>query len=103
MKESDWKIFKKIKTKALDTFCKNVLQEFNTIIKDESKTAHENYLTLYEKIHERDDILASIFNGHSRSKADFQLMAMRFRGIADDALVKTLSPEFQKFTQPRKL
>ncbi len=66
MKESDWKIFKKIK---------------------------EN----------RDKQMALIFDGHSRSKAHLQLLAMRGEGLVDEELLSQLSEEFIEQTDPARL
>lgn len=37
MKESDWKLFKEIRSEALELFCENSLKEYSEIISDESK------------------------------------------------------------------
>jgi len=102
MKESDWKIFKQIKEKALDTFCRNSLKEFGSVINNDSETAHKRYLSLYEIVHDNDKELGLVFDGHSRSKAQMQLTAMRVREIADENLVKKLSSELQESTDPKR-
>ena len=48
IKESDWKAFKAIKSEALDTFCKDRLREYDGLINDTARTAHERYLDLYQ-------------------------------------------------------
>ena len=42
IKESDWKVFKRVKAFALDTYCQDILGEFQEIIVNEDQTAHEN-------------------------------------------------------------
>jgi len=53
MKESDWKIFKKIKEQAIDQFCKNALEEFNEVISNK-ESAQNRYLLLYKLVQNRD-------------------------------------------------
>ena len=43
MNESDWKIFTKIKDKALEKYCSNCFAEFLDIIDDTNKETHEKY------------------------------------------------------------
>ncbi|MCJ8313944.1 MAG: hypothetical protein HRU38_17665 [Saccharospirillaceae bacterium] len=102
MKESDWKLFKKIKTQALDLYCKNALNDFKQIIDETEKTHHERYGEIYELVHKRDKTLAALFDGHSRSKADLQLMLMRREKIVNQTLISQMSEEFQDQTNPFK-
>ena len=100
MKESDWKVFKEIKDKALDTYCKNILDESKKIISKDDKSAHNRYLKLYKHIKEKDQIIARLFNGHSRSKAWSQLYNIRQEDLADESLLLKLSAEFLESTDP---
>ena len=100
MKESDWKIFVKIKKMALEKYCSNVLEESQALINDDKTSSHERYINLFQLIQKRDKTIARIFNGHSRSNAWLQLMGMRQEGIADNALLTQLSEDFQKVTNP---
>ena len=101
MKESDWKVFVKIKEKALETYCLSVLNESEHIINDKGKSAHERYLALYKEINDSDKTIARIFNGHSRSNAWLQLLAMRKENLADKDMLAKLSEEFLKETAPQ--
>ena len=102
VKESDWKIFKKIKETALDSFCENSLNEISDVIGDKSKPAHERYLLSYRLMQNRDKQLALMFDGLSRSKAKLQLISIRGEGLADENLLKELTPEFLEQTDPEK-
>ena len=102
MKESDWKVFKEIKSKALDKFCAAVLDECVEQIDLENATNHEKYLSIYKLIDDRNYEISRLFDFHSRSKAVLQLLAIREEGLADEKLVETLSEEFQKRTDPKK-
>ena len=103
MKESDWKIFKKIKDKAIDNFCTNTLAELREVINDDNQSAHERYLLNYKLVNNRDKQMGLLFDGHSRSKAPLQLLAIRREGLADEELVSKLSEEFRNQTDPSKL
>lgn len=102
MKESDWKKFKVIKEKARDLFCTRVLEEFGEVISNTGEHVHSRYLELYQRVHERNEEMALVFDGHSRSKAAMQLLDIRARGLADDLLVEELSDEFRHETNPNR-
>jgi hypothetical protein len=101
MKESDWKIFKKIKDKALDLFCEKALSEFREVINNDNEPLHDRYLRLYEHVMTRDKRMSILFDGHSRSHAWLQLLAIRSEGLADEVLLKELSAEFLEQTDPK--
>lgn len=103
MKESDWKIFKQIKEKAIELFCTRALNEFDDIIKDKDAKPHEAYTLLYRIVINRDKQMSLIFDGNSRSKASLQLLAIRGEGLADEELLKNLSKEFLEATDPEKI
>lgn len=94
MKESDWKIFKQIKEHAIQLFCDNALTEFEEIIKERDENAQEAYTLLYRLVVNRNKHMALLFDGHSRSKAHLQLLAIRGEGLADETLLCKLSEEF---------
>ncbi len=94
MKESDWKIFKQIKEKAIETFCNNALTQYEKIIKNKNGNSYEIYMYLYKSVIDTDKQMALLFDGQSRSKAALQLLAIRAEGLADETLLKKLSDEF---------
>ncbi|VXC41557.1 conserved hypothetical protein [Pseudomonas sp. 8Z] len=75
--ESDWKIFKELKTKALERFSQRILDESQAICCNSALSAHERYGELYRLIHQRDKEMARAFDGLSRSKAHLQLCLMQ--------------------------
>ena len=103
MKESDWKIFKRIKDNAINNFCTNTLAELGEVINDDNQSAHERYLLNYKLVINRDKQMGLLFDGQSRSKAPLQLLAIRREGLADEELVSRLSEEFRNQTDPSKL
>tara|TARA_R110001583_G_scaffold41411_8_gene131807 strand:+ start:2245 stop:2562 length:318 start_codon:yes stop_codon:yes gene_type:complete len=102
MKESDWKVFTAIKDKAIEQYCTVALEETQSVISDHKKHVHERYLFLYKLLQNSNDKMALLFDGHSRSKAGIQLIAIRSEGLADEALLSKLSDEFRDKTDPEK-
>jgi len=102
MKESDWKIFKEIKDRAIAKFCTSALNEFREAMDNEESHIHERYLLNYKLVENRDKKMALLFDGHSRSKAWLQLLAIRGEGIADEGLLAELSEEFREKTDPKR-
>jgi len=102
MKESDWKVFTALKEKALEKYCTLALEESQEVISDNNKHAHKKYLFLYELLQNSNKKLALLFDGHSRSKAWIQLIAIRSEGLADEALLSKLSDEMLEKSDPEK-
>lgn len=102
IKESDWKIFKEIKTEAIESFCQNAINEFESALSDNGKSNYEKYLHHYKQVKNTDKKMARLFDGHSRSKAHMQLLSIRSEGLANIELVQKLSEEFQGLTDPKR-
>ena len=102
MKESDWKIFKTIKDIALEKYCTLVLDESQDVISKQDENVHNKYLLLYKLLQNRDKQMALLFDGHRRSKAWLQLIAIRSEGLADETLLAKLSDEFREETDPER-
>jgi hypothetical protein len=102
MKESDWKIFKKIKERAIDEFCTIALNEIREAAGNEEERPHDRYLKLYRLVENRDQQLSILFDHHSRSKAVLQLIGIRAEGLADEDLLSELSPELLQRTDPNE-
>lgn len=102
MKESDWKVFKEIKEKAIERFCEIALSEFREVLNDEKEHVHNRYLLNVKLVEIKHSQMSLLFDGHSRSKATVQLIAIRGEGLADEELVAKLSDEFREKTDPKK-
>ena len=76
IEEPDWKVFKKVRERALERFSARVLDECVNIRRDESKTEYERYIALYQLLQERDQQMAKAFDEFSRSSARISLMLM---------------------------
>ncbi len=102
MKESDWKVFKKIKEQAIEKYCTQCFCEFREIMADETKSVHERYGLNYGAVKKKDKRMAALFDGHSRSGAWLQLLGMRHDGLVDEAFLDQLSDEFREETNPNR-
>ena len=73
IKESDWKLFRKVREPALERYCQRVLEDVGRIVDKKSSSYHERYLQLWELLRDRDKAIAIAFNDPSRSQAFIQL------------------------------
>lgn len=104
IKESDWKIFKKIKKNAIDRYCNRCLNEYAEIIADKTEGNHNKYLYHYRVVQNRDKKMSLIFGDNtSRSKAFIQLLAIRKEGLAEETEIAQLTAAFQESTDPKRL
>lgn len=101
MMESDWKIFKRIKEKAIEQFCTLALSEFGQVINDDRQSAHNRYLLLFKLVQAKDEQMQLLFDDHSRSSAPMQLIAIRRQGLADKELLSRLSVGLLDSTDPK--
>jgi hypothetical protein len=95
MKESDWKLFRKLRELALERFCRNILEEIAAASAVDTKGYHGRYLDVYKLIHERDKQIAAAFNDPRRSNADLQLALMAARGWLTDEELLQFSEEIR--------
>ncbi len=102
IKESDWKIFKGVRKKALERFCQRILDECQAIMQDNSRSAHERYLEIFQLIQERDIDIANAFDQFSRSSAAICLYRMRIHNLLTDEEISEFSEDFQHMTEPEK-
>ncbi|MBY0573248.1 MAG: hypothetical protein K2P84_06170, partial [Undibacterium sp.] len=58
--ESNWKIFKQIRERALEKFCLRCLDEFKAIAEREQLSPHERYRLHYQTVQDRDKTMANI-------------------------------------------
>jgi len=70
---------------------------------NESEHIHNRYLLHSRIVEITNKKMALLFDGHSRSKAFLQLLAIRGEGLADVELVAQLSEAFQERTDPGRI
>jgi hypothetical protein len=69
IKESDWKIFRRLHRVALERFCRQVIEEINEAASNNAANYHERYLEVFRLIMDRNDKMALAFNDMRRSRA----------------------------------
>ncbi len=79
--EPDWRVFKEVRVIALDRLCDRILGECRTICDDDTQTAHNRYLKLYELIHKRDEDIQWAFDDFRRTTAIACLTSMWQLGL----------------------
>ena len=93
IKESDWKVLRRVHPLALERFCKFVLAEINCVSRDGAKSHHVRYLEIFEIIKQRDREIALLFDNPRRSHALEMLAQMRSQGMLTEEEFSSLSPE----------
>jgi hypothetical protein len=96
IQEKDWKLFRELRTVALERFCERVLAEMQRIADDRTRSWHERYLAIYRLIDEREGELAAAFNDPRRSRAVEQLSRMRFHELLRDEEMKRFGEQTRK-------
>jgi hypothetical protein len=91
--ESDWKAFRKLREVALARFCERVLGEIGSIASTGATSYHDRYLKIYRLIGNRDEELARAFNDPRRSRAIFQLAAIKSYGLLSEEELLSFTPE----------
>lgn len=94
--DSDWKKYQELHELALDRFCQGVLANAQTIVQNESLSAHARYRTLYRLMRSRDKDLSSAFNTGRRSDVWLSLMLMVAYDLLSDEELSVLSEELQQ-------
>ena len=74
IKESDWKIFRRLHPVALERFCQRVIAEINQTTSNSTGDHHKRYLEVFNLTMERNEQMARAFDDMRRSKA-FILLA----------------------------
>lgn len=100
IKESDWKIFKKVKEHALERFCADALDDFEQAIQKNDMSHHARYNYLYKLVVDSDKRLGLLFDGHSRSRAPLQLTLLRNECLVKDKELEGMSDELLESTSP---
>ena len=74
--EADWKVLRKVRETALESFCERILNQLVRASSDTSKSFHERYLSVWRLLKKHDKQLADAFDDPRRSHAYEQLALM---------------------------
>ena len=69
IKESDWKLRRRLHKVALDRFCRRAIEEVSAATSDHAGDYHGCFLELFALVNERNEELARTFDGLRRSNA----------------------------------
>ena len=94
-KDSDWKVFRRLHSIALERYCRRVLEEVRVAAECKSDY-HDCYRRLYRLIRERDRTMAAAFDDPGRSTAFILLANMIAEGLLTEEELKQFSPETQE-------
>lgn len=100
LSESDWKVFRKLRERALQRMSQRILDESRAVIDNPDKTPHERYLELFQLMGDRNRVVSALFDDPRRSRARMQLEGFRARELLTEQEVQELSPEAQNATEP---
>ena len=93
IKETDWKVLRRVHPLALERFCERVLAEIDRVLRDGAKGHHAHYLQIFRIIHQRDREIARLFDNPRRSHALTMLAQIRSQGLLTEDEFSSLSPE----------
>ena len=92
IKESDWKLLRKVHLEALERFSEQILTEVKRIESDGAKGYHQRYLDLWELLGRRNKEMGEAFDDLRRSRATFRIASIKALGVLTEA-------EFSRFSQ----
>ena len=93
IKESDWKLFRRLHKVALERFCERVLKEVQAAANEHAEGYHDRYLKVFALIRDRDQTIASAFNDPRRSNAFILLASILREGLLTESELDQFSPE----------
>jgi hypothetical protein len=99
MTESEWKLFRQLRTVALDRFCQRVLSEVGELAVDADRTSHERYLAVFRLMKRRDEELAAAFDNPRRSTALQQLACIQSHRLLTEEEFARFQPETRASVQ----
>jgi hypothetical protein len=93
IKESDWKLFRRLHAIALERFCQRVIEEVGSATSSCADGYHDCYLKLFELMRSRDREMASAFNDPRRSNAFILLANIKELGLLTEEELMQFSAE----------
>lgn len=101
IKESDWKVFRRLHSIALERYCQHVLEEVRLAAACQA-SYHDCYLKVYRLIRARDKTMAYAFDDPRRSTAFALLANIIHEGLLTDEELKQFSYEAQEHIEEIK-
>ena len=92
IKETDWRILRRVHTLALDRFCERVLGEIERAMRNGARSHHERYIDIFDLMQRRNRDMGRVFDDLRRSRALTMLAQMRSEELLTEE-------EFSSFSQ----
>src|SRR5438445_2576636 len=96
IKESDWKLFRRLHKVALERFCRRVLEEINHVTSNCTEDYNKRYLEVFDLIMGRNEKMAWAFDDTRRSKAIILLTNIKESGLLMEEEFSQFSPEMRE-------
>ncbi len=96
IKESDWKVFRRLHGIALERFCQRVVEEVRSATSSCTTDYHDCYLELFGLMRTRDKEMAKAFNDPRRSNALILLANIKEQGLLTEEELMQFSPDLRE-------
>ena len=93
IKESDWKLLRRLHKVALERFCRRAIEEVSAATSDLAGDYHACFLELFALVNERNQELARTFDGLRRSNATLLLAGMMEGRLLSEEEFSQFGPE----------
>ncbi len=93
IKESDWKLLRRLTPVALERFCRSALAEINRVTSDSGEGYHERFLEVFYLVNKLNDELGRAFDDHRRSNARQKLTVIMQGQLLTAEEFSRFSPE----------
>ena len=93
IKESDWKVLRRLHPLALERFCERVLTQIARVSRNDAKSYHARYLQIFRLIEEDNQMMAQMFDSPRRSQAFMMLAQIRSQGLLTEEEFSSLSEQ----------
>ena len=93
LKESDYKVFRKLRVSALERYCERVLKDVERLVHNDKPTYRERYLDLWKLLRNRDKTIATAFDGPRHSQAFVQLVNIDAENLLTEDELNLFSDE----------
>ena len=93
IKETDWKVLRRLHPLAVERFCEGVLAEVERVMHNSTDGVHQRYLDIFKIMERRDREMARLFDGLKRSQGLMMLARIRSAGLLTEEEFSSLSLE----------
>jgi len=95
IKESDWKVFRRLRELALERYCQRVIEEVALLVETRDRGYHERYWQLWQILRERNKTIAIAFDDPRHSQALLQLSNIDAEDLLTEEELNQFSEEMR--------